>query len=81
MNINEIVSDSEIDIAWGNSDFGNITRREVIKSSLLKNACGYSTGHTANCILRELLLITTRNTLTKKGQQYLFAAYSNGNCL
>jgi len=81
MNVNEIVSDSDIDIAWGNSDFGDITRREVIKSSLLKYACGFRTGYTASSILRELLLITTRNTITKKGKQYLFAAYSDGHSL
>lgn len=76
--VNTIVTDEKINKVWGNASFGDTPRRDVIANSLLKYASGYSTGHTANCICRELGLITKGDNLTTLGKRYLFAAYSNG---
>lgn len=77
----EIITDEQIETAWGNANFGdflNTNKRELVNNTLLKCASGYHTGHTAQCIVRELGLVGKRWALTKKGQQYLYEAYSQG---
>lgn len=77
--VTEIVSDYEIDSAWGNADFSNNNdKRFIIKHALLKCACGYHMGRTAQHIITELHLATPQGDLTPKGRVYLFAAFSNG---
>ena len=44
----------EISDVWGNADFGNMTKTEVVRSGLLKCASGYAQGHTSEMILKEL---------------------------
>lgn len=78
MNVNELVTDSDLDIAWGNSDFGDTDKRKILANILLKCASGYSTGYTAKSIVIELGLVGKNWTLTKLGKQYLFAAYNDG---
>lgn len=74
-----LISDKEIDKAWGNANFGDISKRDVIKGALLKCASGYHTGHTAKVILMELGLVKqSKWELTVIGKQYLLDAYSNG---
>lgn len=77
----DLISDEQINIAFGYANFGkNITKREVVNNTLLKCASGYSSGHTASCIVRELGLVKKKCwELTVKGKEYLFVAYSNGN--
>lgn len=71
--INEIVTDSELDAVWGNANFGNTPKREIIKDSLIKCLGGYSTGNTAKCICKELgLVYANKWDLTKKGREYLY---------
>lgn len=73
----EIVTDQQIAEVWGNSNFGDISPREVVNNSVLKYAAGYATGHTAMCILHELGLLNKHSeTLTKKGKEYLFYTYA-----
>lgn len=79
--VNEIVTDEQINKAWGNASFGDLSKRSVIANALLKYASGYSTGHTINCICQELRLIKENDVLTTLGKQYLFAAYANGVCV
>ena len=77
----DLVTDKQIDIAWGHADFGGKhSKREVISNALLKFACGYETGHTAYAICEELGLISQeyKPQLTPRGKRYLFAAFSNG---
>lgn len=76
--ITKIISDEQMIGAFGNANFGTTDKREILRNSLLKCACGYYTGHTATHILIELGLVTEKWTLTKKGQEYLWAAYSQG---
>lgn len=73
-----MITDTEIENAFGNSDFGKTPKRDVLKHTLLKYASGYSTGHTAKCIAIELELYKEEKGLTKKGKEYLFAAFSEG---
>jgi len=74
----DIVTDQELDAAWGNADFGQNDKRFIVKQALLKCACGYYSGRTAKHILCELGLTTEQWEMTPKGRQYLFAAFSGG---
>lgn len=77
----ELVTDKQIEDAWGSANFGEFltnNKRELINNTILKCASGYVTGSTAKRIVQELGLVSTKWTLTKKGQRYLFAAYSQG---
>jgi hypothetical protein len=78
-NVTEIVSGIEVDAAFEGTNFGSKSNRDVVKGALLKCASGYHTGHTAKRILQELGLVNVNKwQLTKRGKEYLFAAYSNG---
>lgn len=79
MTVQEIVSDEEVENAFIFTDFGNRTPKEVIMDTLMKIVCEYEAGRTAYSCCSELGLITYNNPrkLTKKGKQYLYAAYSN----
>jgi hypothetical protein len=77
--VQDLVTDKQIDLAWGNANFvGTHSKREVIANTLLKCASGYHTGHTAKCIVEELGLVTQKWQLSQRGKRYLFAAYSGG---
>jgi hypothetical protein len=76
--VTDIINDSMLNDGFGNADFGNISKRDVIKYALLKYASNFQTGKTANHILKDLGLITTKNELSRRGKQYLFAAFNDG---
>ena len=76
--VEQILTDEQINIAWGNANFGSISKRNVVAGALLKCASGYYTGNTAKCIVEELGLVTKKWTLTKLGKRYLFAAFYGG---
>lgn len=67
-----MVSSEEIDSVWGNSDYGSLTKEDVIKFGLLKCASGYSQGYNSKRILKELGLITEAYNLTKRGKYCLW---------
>ena len=71
----KLVSDEELDSAWGNADFGGLERRDVVRHALLKCASGYYQGFTSKQIITALGLITPGYVLTKKGKEYLWAAF------
>ena len=74
--LSELVSDEKINKVWANANFGDISKRDVIKDALLQIAGGFSTGGTAAYILKELGLIrTSGEDLTKMGRRYLFYAF------
>lgn len=79
MTIEEIVTDKQLDHAWGNANFGKVSKRDMIRFTLLKSACGYGSGSTARAIVKELGLFTESDKLSKRGQQYLYEAFSNGS--
>lgn len=70
-----ILTKSEIDTAFYRTNYGGTDPLEVLKTGLLKVACGYHNGHTTESILQELNLTTRKGKLTRKGQQYLYAAF------
>ena len=73
----EIVSDSEIDSAWGNANFGDEPKRSVLADTVLKIASGFHTGKFATEIAKELGLVNASgNQLLKKVRMYLYAAHS-----
>ncbi len=75
----DIVTDKQIDLAWGNANFGEThSKRAIIANTILKCASGYQTGHTAECIVEDLGLVTKDWKLSQRGQRYLFAAFSGG---
>jgi hypothetical protein len=76
--VEQILSDEQINNAWGNANFGESNRRDVVANALLKYASGYVTGYTIAQICRELGLITKQCKLTALGKQYLYEAYANG---
>jgi len=76
--LENIVSDEEIEKVWGNADFGNeLTKRQIIANGVLKYASGYHSGNTLQSILKELGLLTIQLYLTKKGKAYLWSYFSN----
>ena len=70
-----IVTDDDIRAVWGNANFGHDNKRLVVDDALLHVACGYANGHTAECIITELELITSRKHITQKGQQYAYSRF------
>lgn len=72
MNSQEIVTKEDIDSVWGNSNFGGISKEDVVKYGLLKCASGWYQGHTSTRILQELGLITKKYVLTKRGKYCLW---------
>jgi transcriptional regulator with XRE-family HTH domain len=74
--IEQIITDEQLNKAWGNANFGSIPKREVLRNTLLKCASGFLTGHTAKCIVEELGLVhRSKWQLSSLGKRYLFAAY------
>lgn len=71
----EILPQHEIETAFMGSNYGGTSNEDVLKTGLLKVACGYHNGHTTECILQELDLTDKKGKLTRKGQQYLYAAF------
>lgn len=76
----EIVTDKELDAVIKDEHYlPNKPKREYIKFALLKIASGYANGHTIGCVLHELgLVVQNHLKLTKKGQEYLWACFSDG---
>jgi hypothetical protein len=74
----EILSDEQIDSAWGNANFGKSNKRDIIVNALLEYTYGYETGHTIKQICEELGLVTNQAELTTKGERYLFVHFSGG---
>jgi len=73
----DLITDTELEMVWGNADFGNIPKREIIIGAIKKVAQGWSNGSTSTAIIRELGLTEFRNGhdgLSDKGLEYLIAA-------
>lgn len=77
----QILTDEQLNNAWGNANYGKISKREVVGLALLKYASGDGTGYTIETICRELRLITKQCNLTTLGKRYLYAHFSNGKSI
>lgn len=71
----DILTKSEIDTAFFGTNYCGTEPIEVLKTGLLKVACGYHNGRTTEDILQELGLTDKNGELTRTGQQYLYAAF------
>ncbi len=77
--VEDIVTDKQVALAWGNADFGKVEKRDVIKYALLKWACGYETGKTARSILEDLGLLTSNNDISQRGKRYLYVSFKHSS--
>ena len=78
MESKDIISDAIIEKVWGYADFGerlNNNKRNVVDNALLKVACGYSNGHTAQQIITDLGLVDEKSRITKIGMIYLWESF------
>ena len=79
MKVEELITDKELNDVFGSSNFGDRSKRDMLKFALLKTACKYASGHTITCIMQELGLVGRSHmkemALTKKGKEYLWEAF------
>lgn len=74
-----VITTEDMKEVFEGTNFGNETHERMLKYSLLKIASGYRTGHTMECIMKELGLITKiGKVLTKKGKYHLWLYFSEG---
>lgn len=73
-----IVSDTEIELVHGKSNFGSMRKRDVVNLGVLKCASGYYQGSTSKQIIKQHGLIDSTYILTEKGRSYLWAAFGDG---
>ena len=71
----ELITDEQLDAAWGGANFGDMTKREVIRLGTLKCLSGWHQGHTSKTICSELGLINEKYKVTAKGRAYLWLAF------
>jgi len=71
----EIISDDGVELVHGSADFGDMKKRDVIRSGLLKCVCGYANGSTSEKILKKHKLINAEGRLTFKGRKYLWVSF------
>jgi hypothetical protein len=76
----ELVTDEELNRVHGNANFGDCSKRDVLRFGVLKCASGYHQGYTSKTICIEHGLITEKNyKLTDRGRKYLWAAFCGGS--
>lgn len=72
MKAEQLITDEEITVSFGYANFGKgKTPRQLVNEGLAKHKVGYETGHTMQCILTELGLISKPKELTVMGEKYL----------
>lgn len=76
--VEQLVTDDELDRAWGNANFGGRTKREVVRLGTLKCLAGWHQGFTSKTICTELGLIDSQYRVTAKGRAYIWLACKNG---
>ncbi|GHB27506.1 hypothetical protein GCM10007094_14790 [Pseudovibrio japonicus] len=81
----EIISDAEIERVHANANFGDMAKRDVVNSGVIKAAFGYGTGSTAYRILRDHRLVKKFDRrglrLTQLGYRYLRSIVSHATLL
>lgn len=75
----EIVTDADLDKAYGQANFAGMSKRDVIRQGVLKCASGFYQGQTSKTICQDLGLIDQEYRVTPKGREYLWAAFSLPN--
>jgi hypothetical protein len=72
---------AEIEKVWGNSNFGSMSKIDVLRFGLLKCACGYHQGHTSRTILWQLGLVSKRYHVTNRGWFCLYEFFKGNSNL
>ena len=72
-----IPTDKEINLVWGNANFGEMEKINVVKMGVLKCASGYSQGSTSRSIVIELGLVTKGYNLTRRGRKCLWEWFND----
>lgn len=72
-----VVYDGDIALAFMGTNFGNLDRRKLLESSVLKKAMGYHCGHTITSIMVEMKLINKNGVVLKRGKDLLKEAYGH----
>ena len=76
-----MVTEEEIEKAWGHAGFGGAAKIDVVRFAVLKCACGIHQGFTSKAIVTELGLIMEGYRcyeLTSRGQYCLFQWFGEG---
>ena len=73
----KMITEEEIFKVFCNSNFGSMSKVDVVKYGLLKCAGRYYQGHTVVIILTELGLITKGYSLTKYGARCLYEFFND----
>lgn len=76
--VDKLVTDEELDRVWGNANFGDMTKREVLRLGTLKCLAGWHQGFTSKTICTELGLINSQYRVTAKGRAYLWLSCRRG---
>jgi hypothetical protein len=81
MNVQELISNEELEKVHGNSNFGpDLSKRDVVAYGVLKCASGYYQGATSRRICVDHGLIDEKTyELTSKGRAYLWASFCKGS--
>lgn len=71
----EVINDEEIEAAFNGTNFGPVEPRKLLEQAALKRIRGYHSGYTLTRIMRILDITNERDTLTRKGKHFVFAAF------
>lgn len=75
-NLQDIISDEEINRVHADANFGSMDNRQVVNQGVLKCASGYYQGNISRRIIKKHNLITDEYELTSKGKAYLWSAFN-----
>ena len=73
-----ILTDEEIEKAFEGTNFGTRKFRPLLEQGVLKVNAGFRTGHTLQCIMKELGLMG-KSKILKKGNRFVFWALRDAN--
>ena len=77
-----MVTEAEIDAAYGNANFGDMSKIDVVRFGVLKRACGYHQGYTSRQISIDLGLIDGKTKqLTDRGKFCLWEWFNERTTL
>lgn len=81
MAIETNVSDAEIELAFTNTNFGDIEQRKYLELTVLKAAMGFRCGYTITTIMNELKLIKKNGSPSEKGLRFIRHAFAGSDLL
>lgn len=70
-----LINREDVDKVKGHANFGSADPYQLIIDAVLKCASGYASGHTVECMMKELGLMRKKGGLTKKGKRHLWEWY------